>query len=136
MRLTLAFVCAFGGVAGSRQKESLMRRLAIASIVLLAVAAPAWAIELTVVNHSQYVIKELYVSPAKSKKWGGDQLQQHSIGTNQSFTLHNIPVGVYDLKLVDEDDDSCVVSNVSFSDNDKEWTLTDAVLETCEGDDE
>jgi hypothetical protein len=112
-----------------------MHRIALAAAILAGLAAPAWAVDLTVVNKSDYVIKELYVAPSKSKKWGPEQLREHAIGKNQSFTLRNIPVGVYDIKVVDEDDDSCVASNISFSDNDKEWTLTNVIIEQCEGDD-
>jgi hypothetical protein len=104
--------------------------------MLAVMTVPAFAVDLTVVNKSKYVIKELYVAPTKSKKWGTEQLREHSIGINQSFTLRNIPVGVYDLKVVDQDDDSCVASNISFSDNDKEWTLTDVIIENCEGDED
>jgi len=112
-----------------------MRRIAIAATILTALTAPGWAVELTVINKSDYVIKELYVAPSKSKKWGPEQLREHSIGKDQSFTLRNIPAGVYDLKVVDEDDDSCVASNITFGDKDKEWTLTNAIIEQCEGDD-
>jgi hypothetical protein len=90
-------------------------------------------VELTVVNKSKYVIHQLYVALSKSKKWGSDQLGNHSINTDERFTIKNIPEGTYDLKLVDEDDDSCVASGINF-DRDKEWTLTNEIIENCEGD--
>ena len=112
-----------------------MIRALVASVSLLALAMPARAAELILINNSQYIVKELYVSPSKSKKWGPELLGDKAVGNSQQFTITNIPVGVYDLKLVDNDDDSCVVSDVSFSER-ATWTLTDAVIENCEGDDD
>ena len=111
-----------------------MLRAALASTVLLALIASASAVELTVVNGSKYAVHKLYVALSKSKKWGSDQLGNHTVEPNEKFTLRNIPEGTYDFKLVDEDDDSCVASGINF-DQDKEWTLTDALMENCEGDD-
>jgi hypothetical protein len=44
--------------------------------------------------------------------------------------VRNIPEGTYDLKLVDEDEDECIVENVDVS-GDLTWTLTDTVIENC-----
>jgi hypothetical protein len=112
-----------------------MIRALVASVSLLALVMPAWAVDLILINKSQYIVKELYVSPSKSKKWGPELLGDKAVGTDQQFTITNIPVGVYDLKIVDNDDDSCVVSDVSFSDH-STWTLTDAIVENCESDDD
>ena len=112
-----------------------MVRALVASVSFLALVMPAWAVDLILINKSQYVVKELYVSPSKSKKWGAEMLGDKAIGTDQKFTITNIPVGVYDLKIVDSDDDSCVVNDVSFSEH-ATWTLTDAIVESCEGDDD
>jgi hypothetical protein len=109
-----------------------MLRSVLASACLLAMISSASAVDLTVVNRSKYTIHELYVALSKSKKWGSDQLGNHSIGTGERFTIKNIPEGTYDLKLVDEDDDSCLASGINF-DHDKEWTLTNAIIENCEG---
>lgn len=112
----------------------MLLRTVFAPVLLLATIGSASAVELTVVNNSQYAVHKLYVALSKSKKWGTDQLGNASIMSKEKFTLRNIPEGTYDLKIVDEDDDSCVVSGINF-DRDKEWTLTDAIMENCEGDD-
>jgi hypothetical protein len=108
-----------------------MLRLALASVSLLSMIASASAVDLVVVNQSEYKVHHLYVALSKSKKWGSDQLGNHSLLKNERFTVSNIPVGTYDLKIVDEDDDVCVVSGINF-DRDKEWTLTDAAIENCD----
>lgn len=102
---------------------------------VIAIAGPAVASDLIVNNKSQYVIHELYVSEAKSKKWGPDQLRSASVGTGSQFTVRGIPDGVYDLKLVDQDDDSCVVHDVTLN-QDTSWTLTDAIIEQCDSDED
>jgi len=112
-----------------------MLRAAFASVSLLAMMASASAVDLTVVNQSKYTLHQLYVAPSKSKKWGSDQLGNHSIGPNEQFTLRNVPEGTYDLKFVDEDDDSCVASAINF-DRDKEWMVTNELIDNCEEDDE
>ena len=111
-----------------------MLRATLAAVSILAMLTSASAVELVVVNNSESTIHHLYVAPSKSKKWGTDQLGNHSIQPKERFTLRNVPEGTYDFKLVDEDDDSCVASGINF-DRDKEWTITDELLENCEGDD-
>jgi hypothetical protein len=110
-----------------------MLRVSLAAVAVIVSVATASAHELIVVNGSQYAIHKLYVALSKSKKWGSDQLGNHSIEPKERFTLRNIPDGTYDFKIVDEDDDSCVASGINFN-QDKEWTLTDEIIENCEGD--
>jgi hypothetical protein len=103
-----------------------------AALALIAgFAGPAAAEDLQIVNKSKSEIHHLYVSAAASKKWGDDQLGDETIDPGDIFTLHKIPTGVYDLKLVDEDDTECVVTNVNF-DESKVWTVTQKVLSSCE----
>ena len=105
--------------------------LACALIGALVVSAVSViAAELTVANSSDYVIHKLFVSSSKSRNWGPDQLGKETIGRAQRFTLRNIPDGVYDLKIVDEDDDECIVEGVRIA-GDMMWTLTDTVIENC-----
>ena len=105
--------------------------LACALIGALVVSAVSViAAELTVANSSDYVIHKLFVSSSKSRNWGPDQLGKETIGRAERFTLRNIPDGVYDLKIVDEDDDECIVEGVRIN-GDMMWTLTDTVIENC-----
>jgi hypothetical protein len=112
-----------------------MFRVSIVSLALVALIAPASAFDLLVINDSKYAIRKLHVAPAKSKKWGDDKLQGNSIGPNGRFTVRNIPAGAYDMKVIDEDDDTCVASNINV-DRDKEWAFTNSAIENCEGDDD
>ncbi len=105
------------------------------AVTLAAVLAPAnIAAQSTrnfrIINESHYQINHLYVSPASNSTWGADRLGSGVLPSNYRSDLAVSP-GWYDVKLVDEDGDSCVVSNVDFRYGDS-WTITDGVLVTCE----
>jgi hypothetical protein len=108
----------------------LTRLLAIA--LLAAGTVQALADELKIVNKSEYDIHHLYVSSARAKNWGRDQLgKDTTIDAGESYTLTDIPGGRYDLKLVDEDGTECEVENVDFTGG-KIWTITNKLLERCD----
>jgi hypothetical protein len=108
-----------------------MLRLSTASLAFAALIAPASAFDLVVVNKAETsIIHKLYIAPAKSDKWSEDKLQSQTVAKNGKFTIRDIPVGVYDLKVIDDDDDTCVVSNINVDQN-KEWTLTDSIMLKC-----
>jgi hypothetical protein len=65
-------------------------------------------------NSSNWVITRLYISPVSQNTWGPDQLGASVIRTGGSFTLTSIPCGSYDLKIVDEDNDECIVRNANI----------------------
>lgn len=112
-----------------------MRRLA----VLLAcafVATPALAefeSKVEIRNDSQWSIHNLYLSDVDSEEWGPDQLGEHVIESGGGkFTLTDIPCDAYDIKLVDEDGDECVVAAVPLCVDDNEWVITDEPLLACQ----
>ena len=49
------------------------------------------------------------------------------LASGETFSLGNIPAGEYDVKVVDEDDDDCVLNDIAIV-NDTEWSLTTDVL--------
>ena len=51
-------------------------------------------------NTSSEDICHLYLSLVSANSWGPDQLQGQTIAANKSFTLRNIPVGLYDVSAV------------------------------------
>jgi hypothetical protein len=115
---------------------SLMKKLLVAGALVLATAvgfsttAAAQEQTFTVYNRSSYRINHLYVSPTSTTYWGSDRLGSDVFPPNYRFDLTVVP-GWYDVKLVDQDGDTCVVNNVDFRDGES-WTITDGVLVTCE----
>jgi hypothetical protein len=109
-----------------------MLRASIASLAFLALIGPALAFEFVVVNDANFsIIHKLYIAPTKSKKWSDDKLQNQTVAKNGRFTIRDIPGGVYDLKVIDDDDDTCVIPNINIDQN-KEWKLTDTIMMTCD----
>lgn len=86
----------------------------------------------TLVNETDWDIHYLFLSPAREKNWGPDQLGDVVLRSGMSFTLTKIPCDVYDVKLVDEDQDECVVEEVELCGGDDEWVLTNDVLLACQ----
>jgi hypothetical protein len=84
----------------------------------------------TVYNNSSYTIDNLYVSPTGDRNWENDRLGNRYFPPTYRFDLPLDP-GYYDVKLVDQDGDTCVVNHVNFLDGGT-WTITNAVLLACE----
>lgn len=119
------------------------KRYLIPSIVALALLFCAFAAlprmvqaqgraEIMIENKSHWDIYKLYLSPSDNRNWGPDQLGNKVIKSGTSFTLHSIPCNDYDIKIVDEDGDSCVITNVNMCRDHTHWTLTDNELLSCE----
>jgi len=90
--------------------------------------------EFMVVNHSDWDIHQLFLSPTHKDTWGPDQLGDHVIKAGGgSFTLHSIPCGHYDIKIVDEDGDACVIEDVTMCKDHTHWDVTNKELAKCEG---
>ncbi len=89
--------------------------------------------EVNIVNHSDWSIYELYVSSADSEEWGDDQLGSEVIESGGgSFLLHSIPCDDYDVRLVDEDGDECVVSGVALCADNDDWVISNDDLLSCQ----
>jgi hypothetical protein len=100
----------------------------LASIVLVGAAS---AFDLVIINEANFsIIHELYIAPAKSQKWSDNKLQNQTVAKKGRFTVRDIPAGVYDLKVIDDDKHSCVVQDINIDQN-KEWKLTDMIMIPC-----
>jgi len=86
----------------------------------------------TVTNDSDWAIMHFFLSAADSANWGPDQLGQGVIKTGGSFKLANIPCDAYDVKLVDEDGDQCVVGGVDLCAQSDHWVITSDELVACQ----
>jgi len=87
----------------------------------------------TLINDSSFDIYALFISPTHSNRWGPDQLGDEVLETGYSFTVSGLPCGDYDIKLVDEDRDVCVVEGVYLCGAEGESVLTDEELLDCQG---
>jgi hypothetical protein len=113
-----------------------MKRLVLATLILCALTLPAFAAKkgsAKVINQSRWDIHHLFLSPVSEDHWGADQLGKHVLQAGGSFTLTGIPCDEYDVKLVDEDGDECVVPGVELCVTHSVWMFDDEDLLECEG---
>ncbi len=99
----------------------------------LASEAEAGRATATLVNSSNFDIYELYLSPSHATRWGADQLRREVLETGYSFTLSGMSCGDYDIKIVDEDSDECIINEVYLCGDEGDWVLTDEELLECQG---
>lgn len=107
----------------------------LAVVATFTVSTPASAADkasVKIKNNSKWAIHHLYLSSTSDEKWGPDQLGDEVINTGESFTLKNIDPDKYDVKLVDEDGDECVVGGVPLSGGTDVWNITDKDLLKCQ----
>lgn len=119
-----------------------MRRIIVLAIAALALAVGTGPAEakgrksnatVTVVNQSIWDIHELYLSSVDDGDWGPDQLGAFDIiESGARWQIRNIPCDNYDVKLVDEDQDECIVGDVAICGADDTWVITDEDLLACQ----
>ncbi len=110
----------------------------IAVLFLCALSTSAFAKKATVkvINQSKWEIHHLFISPASQEEWGPDQLEDEILVKGQSITITNIPCDKYDVKVVDEDGDECIIEEADLCRDASYWKITDKDLLECEGYDE
>ena len=117
-----------------------MKKVGIASVwialvcvvVLAPAAAQAAGNKVVIKNKTDWEIHHLFLSPTENEKWGPDQLGDHVIAPGGTFELHSIPCDAYDVMLVDEDGDECVVADVDICSGQAGWVISNDDLLECE----
>ncbi|HKR62262.1 MAG TPA: hypothetical protein VJZ00_00920 [Thermoanaerobaculia bacterium] len=113
-----------------------MKKLS-ALLLLLVVCLPLSAAKkkatVKVINQSKWEIHHLYLSSSTEDDWGPDQLGEDVLTKGDSITLTNIDCDTYDVKVVDEDGDECVIEEVDLCGDASYWKITDKALLECEG---
>jgi hypothetical protein len=111
-----------------------MKRALVALLLMLAVtasAAPTKA-RVKIINQSNWEIHHLFLSPSSDPKWGPDQLGDDILKKGESLTLTNIDCDDYDIKVVDEDGDECVIEEAELCNDESYWKITDKALLSCQ----
>ena len=83
-------------------------------------------------NQSRWSLQELYFAPVGSDHWGPNQLGRHSVHPDGTFTLTGIACDKYDVKMVDDDDNECIVRDVSLCGADRIWRIDNRDLARCQ----
>lgn len=103
------------------------------SLAITPVEAAKKRASVKLVNKSAWALHHLFLSPTDEIDWGPDQLGKATVEPGRTFTLTDIECSSYDVKLVDEDGDECVVEDIDLCGNDAVWTLTSDALLQCQG---
>ena len=72
------------------------------------------------------------MSPVSQTTWGPDHLGANVLASGGSFTLHGVPCDSYDLKLIDQDRDECILHNINICAESSGWDISDDDLLTCQ----
>ncbi|HXT22868.1 MAG TPA: hypothetical protein VN811_03600 [Thermoanaerobaculia bacterium] len=103
-----------------------------AALPLAARAAAKESADVKITNRTDWEIHELYFSSVDDENWGPDQLGEYDIGKGESYTLQEIPCDDYDVKIVDEAGDECIVPAVDICGEGQQWTITSGDLLKCQ----
>ena len=85
----------------------------------------------TIVNNSGFEIVEIHISSMKDGSWEPDRLGPAVLRSGHQYTLGGLVPAYYDIKIIDEDNDSCIMKSV-YVNNNLTWTLTPHGLVGCE----
>lgn len=107
--------------------------LFLVAIVLVALPVAAKNANVKIVNKTEWTLHHFFLSSTEDEEWGPDQLGEHVVGTNESFTLTGVPCDTYDVRLIDEEGDECIVTEVDICGGSEQWVITSEDLAQCEG---
>jgi hypothetical protein len=114
-----------------------MKKLALVAALVCAFALPSFAAgkksTVKIINQSKWEIHHIFLSSTEDESWGPDQLEDSVLGKGESLTITSIPCDLYDVKVVDEDGDECIIEQVDLCGNNAYWKITDKDLLACEG---
>lgn len=114
------------------------RSLIVICVVILAVAsmpmllrARTHTASIRVVNNSNRVIRNLFLSHVDLDDWSANQLTDNaSISAGQSFTIANAACDQAQVKVIAEDQDGCFLTAVVDC-GDATWTITNQTAADC-----
>lgn len=102
------------------------------AILVPAAASAAKRADVEITNRSDWDIHHFFLSSTDDDQWGPDQLGDEVIESGESFTLLAIPCDDYDVRLIDEDGDECVIGAVDICGKSQAWVITSKDLLQCE----
>ena len=112
-----------------------MKRLVLALTLMVlttSLYAQKKSASVKIINQSKWEIHHIFLSSTEDDSWGPDQLGEKVLAKGDSLTVTGIECDLYDIKVVDEDGDECVIEEVDLCE-DSFWKITDKELLECEG---
>lgn len=95
--------------------------------MMLPLKASAADYYVNITNNTGYTIYYIYISPDKSTSWEEDVLGEKVLmsGETRRVNLYGYKSPIFDIRLVDEDDDSYTFWDIDVSKRDITVTLSD-----------
>lgn len=91
-----------------------------------------WKSTVTIDNQSNYAIHHLFLAPWNESNWGADQFGADVLNPGESGTISGIECNRFDMKIIDQDGDECVLQDVDLCQEDAHWEITDKELISCQ----
>ena len=114
-----------------------MKRLALLAALTLAACATDEGdpidpgSNLSIDNNSSYTFIAIHLSPTTSVSWGPDLLGAEVLIPGEVFEVSGIACNTYDIRIVDEDNDECILDTVDLCLDNAVWSIDDAELASC-----
>ena len=111
-----------------------MKRLAALCLVVAACAAEddgGGDSSLTIDNDSSFTLIEINLSPTTSISWGPDLLGADVLAPGEVFEASGIECGLYDIRVVDDTNDECILDSVDLCLDNAVWRIDNAELAIC-----
>jgi hypothetical protein len=112
-----------------------MKTFALASALALSLTACSsddLDSSLVISNESTYSFIEINLSPIDHVAWGTDLLGTDILVPGEQLETSGIPCGTYDIRIIDEDNDMCVLDTVDLCVDNAVWRIDNAELAGCQ----
>ncbi len=86
---------------------------------------------ISVVNESVWEIKAVYISKADKDEWQENLLNDEILSAGGGAVIAKAICGVYDIKVVDSDNHTCIIKKADLCGNNKIVTITDQSIANC-----
>lgn len=86
---------------------------------------------LVIENESSYTLIEIYLSSTSDNSWGPDLLGNQVLEPGDTLELSQIECDTYDIRIVDEDADECILDTVDLCLDNAVWQIDDVELASC-----
>jgi esterase/lipase superfamily enzyme len=114
-----------------RKRFGMMGIFAACMSMLCPVSAQTLTLKIT--NTSEVGIFSIYMSRPDHATWGGDTLGDGKLAPGTATTITGIAPGSYNMKLVDENGNSCVIHKFGIYSRTVRLNITPDLLLRCEG---
>lgn len=107
-----------------------LRALGVAFCLTGAAQAREHASSIDIVNDTGHAFTDLFLSPSSSADWGPDLLDA-LLEDDETYSLVNIPCDQYDLMIVEDGGDECLLPAIPLCGSDEVWKFTEETWHAC-----